>query len=147
MAVRDRTTLKGYFITGAQPTATQFGDLLDSTRLKSEPVPVDSLTFGVNTLTYAATTNWDCNGGLNAELTLTGNTTLNILNMVAGQQLGIVVTQDATGGRTITLPAGSKVALGGGGVLVLSTAANAIDILGCFYDGTYFYWYIIKSFT
>ena len=134
MAVRDRTTLKGYFISGAQPTATQFSDMLDSTRLKSEPIPVDSVTFGLNNLVYASTTNWDINAGLNAALTLTGNTTLNILNTQAGQFLFLVIKQDATGSHTVTLPAGSKVVNNGSGYLSLTGTANSIDILSGFYD-------------
>jgi len=147
MAVRDRTTLKGFFPTGGQPTASNFSDLLDSTRLKSEPIPVDSVTFGMNNLTYAATTVWDANAGLNAAVTLTGNATLNILNAVAGQFFFLVIKQDGTGGHSVTLPGGSKVVNNGGGALGLTGSANSIDILSGFYDGTNYFWLLNKSFS
>lgn len=147
MAVRDRATLKGYFITGAQPNQSQFSDFLDSTRLKSEPIPIDSVTFQVNALTFGSTTNWDANAGLNASLTLTGNTTLNILNAQAGQFFLLVVKQNSTGGYTITGPSGSKSVNSGSGAIALSGTANSVDIISGFYDGTNFYWMVNKSFT
>jgi hypothetical protein len=52
------------------------------------------------------------------------------------------VKQDATGSRTLTLPAGSKVINGGGGAVTLTTAANATDVLSYFYDGTNYFWTI-----
>ncbi|MBS1690088.1 MAG: hypothetical protein JSS96_15265, partial [Bacteroidetes bacterium] len=103
MAIKDRTTLKGYFPTGGQPTQQQFADVLDSTFLKNETIPVANITFGVNTLTYATITNWDVTAGQQAKLTLTGNTTLNITNMVVGQFYLLEVKQDATGSRTLAL--------------------------------------------
>lgn len=147
MAIKDRTTLKNYFITGAQPTQAQFGDLLDSTFLKGDTVPVNNITYGINNLTYNTTTTWDFNNGGNALVTLTGNTVLSIANMQAGQFGLLVVKQDATGGRTITLPASSRVVNGGGGAVALSTAANTIDVLSVFYDGTNYYWLCNLTFS
>lgn len=82
------------------------------------------------TLTDAATVTPDFGAGFNFEWTIGGNRTLaNPTNAKAGQSGTIRVTQDATGSRVISygnnwcFPGGS--ATGG----VLSTAANAIDII------------------
>ncbi len=57
------------------------------------------------------------------------------------------VVQDGTGSRTLTLPAGSKVINGGGGVALLTTTANAVDILTYFYDGSTFWWTIGNNYN
>ena len=51
--------------------------------------------------------------------------------------LVLMVIQDSTGGRTITWP--SNVKWPGGTAPTLSTAANAIDIITFFFDGTDYY--------
>lgn len=146
MAIKDRTTLKGYFPTGGQPTQQQFSDMLDSTFLKNETIPIANITFGVNVLTYAATINWDITAGQQAKLILTGNTALNILNMQAGQFYLLEVIQDTTGGHTLTL-SGAKVVNNSGGIIGLSSAANAIDLLSIYYNGATFYCMVNKSFS
>ena len=83
---------------------------------------------------------WDQTKGATATVTLTGNSTLSITNALAGMYGLIRVKQDGTGSRTLNLPAGSKVINGGGGVVTLTTAANAIDVLSYFYDGTNYFW-------
>lgn len=82
------------------------------------------------TLTDGATVTPDFNAGFNFEWTIGGNRTLaNPTNAKAGQSGTIKVVQDATGSRVISygnnwrFPGGS--ASGG----VLSTAANAIDLI------------------
>ena len=92
------------------------------------------------TLTFGTTTTWDQTKGATAAVTLTGNATLSITNEVVGMYGLIRVTQDATGSRTLILPAGSKVINGGGGAVALTTTAGATDILSYFYDGTSYYW-------
>jgi hypothetical protein len=60
-----------------------------------------------------------------------GNFTLNLpTNMAAGQNLVLIITQDATGSRVMTSNAGYKFV---NAVKTLSTAATAIDILSIFY--------------
>lgn len=49
----------------------------------------------------------------------------------------LVVKQDATGSRTATWPASVK--WSGGTAPTLSTAANSIDIIALYYDGTSYY--------
>jgi hypothetical protein len=97
-------------------------------------------TSTFQTLTFGSTTTWDQTRGATAAVTLTGNATLSITNEAAGMYGLIRVKQDATGSRTLTLPAGSKVINGGGGAVSLTTAANAVDVLSYFYDGTNYFW-------
>jgi len=102
-------------------------------------VAAPSYTSTIQALT-SGTITWDQTKGATATVTLTGNSTLSITNAVAGMYGLIKVKQDATGSRTLTLPAGSKVINGGGGVVALTTAANAVDVLSYFYDGTNYFW-------
>jgi hypothetical protein len=80
-------------------------------------------------------------------VTLTGNWTLAITAPTSGLRGTIYVKQDATGGRTFALPAGSKVVDGGAGAIALSTSANAIDVLSFVYDGTNYFWFYGKNFS
>lgn len=57
------------------------------------------------TLTISAgASTWNINSGYNAKITLTANTTVTITNAADGQYGTIVVYQDGTGGRTLSLP-------------------------------------------
>ena len=100
-------------------------------------------------LTDAATIDWNPTNGLNASVTLGGNRTLSFSSMPAIGSYGtLVVTQDATGGRTITLPSTSNKVLGSTSTttIALSSAANAKDILNFYYDGTNCYWNIGQGY-
>lgn len=68
-------------------------------------------------------------------LTLTQATSLiaNPVGLTPGQTITVVVKQDATGGRLATFGSLWKFK---GGAKTLSTAANAIDKITAFYDGT-----------
>jgi hypothetical protein len=61
---------------------------------------------------------------------------------VAGQSGTVIITQDATGGRTM-----SSTMKFAGGSKTLSTAANAIDIICVFYDGTTYYATLSKGYA
>lgn len=81
----------------------------------------------------------------NAKVTLGGNRTLAISGAVNGMTGVLIVKQDATGSRTLALPATSKVISGGAGTL--TATANAIDILSWVYDGTNYFWTASKNFS
>lgn len=87
---------------------------------------------------------WNLLNGYNAKVTLGGNRTLAITNAYSGMSGLLMVKQDGTGGRSLTLPAGSKIL--GGGVLALSTAPNAVDILTFVFDGTNYFWSLGKRY-
>ena len=90
-------------------------------------------------VTYAATLTLDFNTGLNFKTTLSGNVTLaNPLNAKSGQSGLIILTQDATGGRTASYGTNWKFPSGAASGGVLTTTASAVDALSYFVraDGT-----------
>ncbi len=94
-------------------------------------------------LTDGATVTWPIASGYfaNTELTFTthgGSRTLNITSPLSGGSYVLWLKQDSTGGEGLTLGTGCtwKVINGGAGVVNLSTAANAVDVLAFTYDGT-----------
>lgn len=91
-------------------------------------------------LTDGATVTWNMTTGFNKTLTIGGNRTLAFTNIQAGDYGTLIITQDATGSRTLTLPAGSKVIDGGAGALTLTAAAGAITIISFVYNGTNYFW-------
>jgi hypothetical protein len=100
-------------------------------------------------LTDAATISWNPANGLNASVTLGGNRTLSFSTAPASGSYGtLVVTQDATGGRTLTLPSGTNKVLGSTSTttISLSAAANAKDILNFYFDGTTYFWNVGQGY-
>lgn len=103
-----------------------------------------------DTLTDGATITWTADASRTsqqAKVTLAGNRTLAISGAADGMTFRLRVTQDGTGGRTLTLPAGSKVAGGGAGVVTLSAAAGKVDLLEGYFDGTNYWWTIDLNYT
>jgi hypothetical protein len=91
--------------------------------------------INANTASTGATT-IDLSSGNFFNLTLTGNVTFTYSNVPSGRMVAftIVAKQDATGGRTITWPSGTK--WPGGVAPPATTSANAIDIWSVMtYDG------------
>lgn len=101
------------------------------------------------TLTDGATVSWDVTNKPAdiATVTLGGNRALAITGAVAGSCGILIVKQDGTGSRTLTLPGGSNVRDAGAGAIVLSTAINAVDVLGWVYDGTNYWWAYNTNFS
>ena len=88
---------------------------------------------GVTTLTDGATITPDFAATNNFQVTLAGNRTLaNPTNVVAGQSGVIKVTQDGTGSRTLAY--GSSFDFAAGVAPVLTTTANAVDLLVYYAD-------------
>lgn len=88
------------------------------------------------TLTDGATITWTPTNGTEAFVTLGGNRTL-VLNAVppAGTWLTLLVRQDATGSRTLAYSS-TYFNFGDAGTPVLTTAANAYDVLSFRSNGT-----------
>jgi hypothetical protein len=83
---------------------------------------------GYQTLTDAATINWDAASGQLAKVTLGDNRTMAApTNLVEGREYTLVVIQDGTGSRTITWNAVFKWPLGV--APTLSTAGGSKDLL------------------
>ena len=82
----------------------------------------------VSALSYSSTVTPDLSTSNNFSITLTGNVILaNPTNITPGQSGVIVITQDATGSRTISF--GTYWKFSNATVPVLTTTANAIDYL------------------
>jgi hypothetical protein len=95
---------------------------------------------GYQTLTDAATIAWDTNLGRSAQVTIgaTGRTMGAPTNLLAGESYTLIVIQDAGGSKTITT--WNTVFKWAGGVTpVLTTTANAKDIVSGVSDGTNIY--------
>jgi hypothetical protein len=89
----------------------------------------------VSALTDGATITPNFNTANNFSLTIGGNRTLaNPTNLTAGQSGVIVITQDATGGRTLAF--GSYWDFSGGTAPTLTTAASAVDVLVYYVNST-----------
>lgn len=76
-------------------------------------------------------------------VTLTWDCTFTLSNPTNGQTYLLRLVQDATGSRTVTLPASVKSQFG---TLNFSTGANDIDILSLFYNGTDYYANLGKNY-
>jgi hypothetical protein len=120
-------------------------------------VAVTGITNPINSYFSAGsgtTVNWNVSGqSTNYEITLTGTTTLNLSNVRNGEYGTIIVRQDGVGGRTITLGTinGSggthRVANGGGGSIILTSNASAIDVLTFTYNGSIMFWAVGNDYT
>jgi len=78
-------------------------------------------------------------------VTATANFALNApVGMVTGQSITLVIRQDTTGSRLMTPNGVYRFAYG---VKTLSTAANAIDVLSIFYDGTNYLCNLVKGYV
>lgn len=108
------------------------GSLALSGNARTTPVAV---TFNATTMTV------DCSLSNVFTTTFTANVTTapTISNPGDGQTINWFITQDATGGRTITWPASFKFAAGS--PLTLSTGANAIDMLVATYRASTTTWH------
>ena len=120
------------------PTTGAFTSISSSTS-----TTIKDLRETIATVTYAATITPNVANGTVQKVTLTGNVTFSAFGTpVTGQSLTLIITQDATGSRTLT----STMKFSGASK-TLSTAANAIDIMTVFYDGTNYYASLAKGFA
>jgi hypothetical protein len=94
------------------------------------------------TLTSGTSITWATAGEKvnNAKLTLAHNATLSITGAVEGATGWLELTQDATGGRTFTLPSGTVV----GATTAINTTASKKTAVLWTYNGTSF-WFILAQ--
>jgi len=113
------------------------------TTLTAATTTLDDIRETVTALTYGATITPNAADGSIRTITLTGNVTFSAFTTpVSGQTITLIITQDATGSRTLTSTFKFS-----GGSKTLSTAANAIDILTVSYIGTTYYASLAKGFA
>ena len=101
------------------------------------------------TLADGSPISWNPALGLNAGVTLVGNRTLSFSTAPPTGAYGtLVVKQDATGGRTLSLPSVANKILGSTSTTTigLSAAANAIDIVNFCFDGTNYFWNVGQGY-
>lgn len=138
VALASGTTISTGMITGNDFRGNLTGVLSNAGTLTS--CVIEKNPGGPYALTYASTLNTDCSLGDEFEVTLTGAATLaNPTNMVDGQNMKWRFTQDATGGRVLTLGTAFN------GIFTLSTAANAVDYLSATYNAATTNWDISNS--
>lgn len=129
----------GLSISGGATAGTTFnGTNVSNLQLKDykETVYTGGTTTGTITPDVA-------NGNVQS-ITLSGNITWNAFgNPEAGQSMTMIVKQPSSGGP-YTLTSTMKFA---GGAKTLSTAANAIDIITVFYDGTNYWASLATAFA
>jgi hypothetical protein len=114
-------TIAADIATAAQFAAATANKLLAADKVFTSEVPI----------TYGTTTTFDFSTFINGAVTLTGNiTTVTFTNLKAGQAGLIRFIQDGTGSRTIPATINSALKCAGGCSYTLSTAANAVDVLG-----------------
>lgn len=97
----------------------------------------------INSLVSGASISVDATTAPVHTVTLGHNATFTISNMVAGQSIMIIITQDGTGSRTgsftsVKFP---------GGAPTLSTGTGDIDVVSVFYDGTNYLGNIAQDYT
>lgn len=120
---------------------------------QTEAISVNQLglfTPAAVALTYAATIAPDASLGEFYTVTLTGALTLQTpSNLVSGKAFTLRVNQDSTGSRVLTtasIPIYKWTGLAAGGV-VLTTTANAQDMIACRYDGTFVLCTVTRDFV
>jgi hypothetical protein len=121
--------------------------------LVAADIPVPAYT----TLTDGATVTWATAGAAvsSAILTMvhtTATRAISLTGIVSGCSGTLIIKQDSTGGAAMTLGTNSgayvnKVINGGAGAILITAAANAIDIWAWTYDGTNVYWTNGANFT
>lgn len=109
------------------------GSLALTGNARTTPVAV---TFNATTMTV------DCSLSNIFTTTFTANVTTapTISNPGDGQTINWFITQDATGGRTMTWPTSFKFA--SGSPVTLSTQANAVDLVVATYRASVTSWYV-----
>ena len=101
-----------------------------------------------NALTSSSTITVDADLAPVHKVTLAENTQFGITGLSTGQTVTIIVVQDGVGNRTATFTSDTSTAVKfAGGTPALSTAANAIDVVKIYNDGTNFLGVIEKAFA
>ena len=143
------TTAIGYNAKVSTSNTIQLGNTSVTSVNTSGAVTAPIYASTPQTLTDAATISWVPSQGLNANVTLAGNRTLSFSTPPTSGAYGtLVVKQDATGGRTLTLPSVANKVLGSSSTTTigLSTTANAIDIVNFYFDGTNYFWNVGQGY-
>jgi hypothetical protein len=112
------------------------------TSLTAAYTPASAVTFSATAMTL----NCDASNVFTTTLTANVTTAPTLSSPNDGQTINWFLTQDGSGSKTMTWPASFK--WPGGSPGVLSTAANAVDLLVATYRATPGHWYatLVKDF-
>ena len=105
-------------------------------------ITATSAVIPTQALTDASSVTWDLSTQQNASLLMTSaigatRALANPTNMVAGKYSTLIITQSSSGSNALTY--GTAYKFPGGSKPILSTSANAVDILTFLSDGTLMY--------
>lgn len=134
---------------GGVPAANWARVSRTATEIAASTVVQNAFTGVTNATTYAVitelpTTIIDCTASNAQQLTLTGNRVMGLpTNPLDGEEIDLIVIQDATGSRTLTWNAVFLFA--GGTVPVLSTTPAAIDRFRMIYNASLAKWLVGAS--
>jgi hypothetical protein len=123
--------------TYTSPTAAQKANTTFFLNANGSWAPAATPTSTFITLTDGATINWNTANSIYARVTLGGNRAIAAPTNLTPGPLGLIITQDATGSRTVTWNAVFRWAANV--APDLSTAANSSDFISMITDGTYVY--------
>lgn len=102
----------------------------------------------INTLTSSSTITVESSLAPVHKVTLNTNTAFVITNLPTGGTITLIIRQDATGFRTATFGTDGSTAIKfPSGAATLSTAANSIDVVTIFNDGTAYLGNIANSYS
>ena len=143
----DSATTAGTVTTASQPNITSIGTLTSLTVSGISNVANTNFNKFNETVvsggSVSGTLTPDAAAGTIYRYTLTGNITLNsVANVATGTSMTIELTQDSTGGRTLTST--MKFA---GGSKTLSTSVGAVDIISLYYNGSTYYAVLSKGYV
>lgn len=124
-------------------TLTINGTTLDLSANRSWTIAAGFDAVYDNGTSGAGTKNFDWSNGLTQKISLTGNSTWTFSNPSSGERYEVLISQDATGGRTITFP---EIYWEGKTVPTPSSNANAKDKLVLTYDGSIYWGQYYKNF-
>jgi len=125
------------FHTGGTGGTNNYAFVTDSATAVSKIGTLAQYRESIHALTSSSTIAVDANLAPVHTVTLGVSTQFAVSNLATGQSITLIITQDGTGSRTASFSEGDSTAVKfAGGSKTLSTAANAIDVVTIFNDGT-----------
>ena len=125
----------------AETNATFDGTTLSVTGNTTTTGQFYTPTHSIGTVSGSTTVNWD-NGNIQS-VTLSGNTTFTFTNPQSGASYQIIITQNATGGYTITWP---TIYWEADIAPVLTGSSNSVDVATFTYDGSKYLGILSRNF-
>lgn len=116
-------------------TAPQITSTFSQLVINNSSGIIQSIPASLYTITYASSFQFNGNNGTLQQVTLTNNGTVSLTSMTIGINYNLLVTQPASGNKTLNWGTTVKVAYGGS----ISTAGNAIDKYTILYDGSRYF--------